>query len=323
MASNKKKAFKGANKVKLDRAIMGDQNFNTIGTYQESTGGGTPLKKGEKLKDHPEAHRVQQPRDENGQFTYNAANAKPLKYGPSRGETIPPYLRNVDLTAIVKKTNAVVYNGLTYLAGIKMSAQTILNKFKEWNNGGFGSLNRDVDRKKGRKTDLEKQAISQGKQGIAATKEQKTETTPKGGLITIHAKDTFMQKLTGNQQRFKGKKVNPAGFKKTQPTQPTKPAAPTAPSKPVQPAAPSTPNNPTQPSTPSTPAAPAKSNKIDSNLAKTNPKQFINDNYDSINEIVELADKKGFDLDIDDLMDTISQGKINSFDEIKEMINNI
>lgn len=67
--------------------------FEGLGTYQEATGGGTPIPKGEKLADHPEAKRVLQPRDEDGQFTYNAANKRKLKYGPSRGKTTPPYLK--------------------------------------------------------------------------------------------------------------------------------------------------------------------------------------------------------------------------------------
>lgn len=288
-----------AKKVNIAKAIMGDENFNKIGTFKESTGGGTPLKKGEKLKDHPEAKRVQQPRDENGQFTYNAANAKPLKYGPSRGDTIPPYLQGVDLSAIVKKTNAVVYNGLTYLAGMKMSAQQILNKFKEWNSGNFKGMNKDLDRKKGRKTNLEKQAIAENKQGIAATKDQKTETTPQGQRITKMAKKEYMQKLGIAIKSVKGKKVNKNVFKKAQPTQPTTPE-----------------NKPSQPEVPKQPEQ--EKGSFDSISAKNNPKEYFEKNKDMIKEMISLVPglKAGTAVAI------IAKGKFKNIEEFKEYVKN-
>ena len=73
------------------------------GKFQEATGGGTPIPKGERLKDHPEAKRVMQPRDDDGQFTYNAVNNKPLKYGSSRGTTIPPLLAGMKINFVNKK----------------------------------------------------------------------------------------------------------------------------------------------------------------------------------------------------------------------------
>ena len=86
------------------KAIIGDENAVKMGHFSESTGGGTPLEKGEKLKDHPEAKRVQQPRDEEGKFTYNSVNGLELKYGPSRGITIPPILSGVEFTFYQKGT---------------------------------------------------------------------------------------------------------------------------------------------------------------------------------------------------------------------------
>lgn len=299
-----------AKKVNIAKAIMGDQNFNKIGTFKESTGGGTPLKKGEKLKDHPEVHRVQQPRDENGQFTYNAANAKPLKYGPSRGDTIPPYLQGVDLSAIVKKTNAVVYNGLTYLAGMKMSAQQILNKFKEWKGDNFKGMNKDLDRKKGRKTNLEKQAIAQNKQGISATKDQKTETTPQGQRITRMAKKEYMQKLGIAIKSVKGKKVNKNVFK------PVKPATPTNKPTPAQPTTPNTPtipiNKPAQPETPKQPEQ--EKGSFDSISAKNNPKEYFEKNRETIQSIMDLNDQ----WTPQDAVRLIASGRFKNLDELKE-----
>ena len=84
------------------KAIVGKGTAASMGHFSESTGGGTPLAKGEKLKDHPEAKRVQQPRDEDGKFTYNSVNGLELKYGPSRGVTVPPILRGVVFTFYAK-----------------------------------------------------------------------------------------------------------------------------------------------------------------------------------------------------------------------------
>lgn len=86
--------------VKLNdtsKGILGKAS-EKIGHYDEYTGGGEPLEKGQKLKDNPGVKRVMQPRDEKGQFTYNSVNGKPLAYGPSRGTTVPPFLRGIELT---------------------------------------------------------------------------------------------------------------------------------------------------------------------------------------------------------------------------------
>lgn len=83
-------------------------NESGFGEYKEAPGGGTPVGKGTK---HPEGagrggynnagrpgHRESdQPRTEDGKFTYNAVNGKELKEiskvdGHSRGTTIPPTL---------------------------------------------------------------------------------------------------------------------------------------------------------------------------------------------------------------------------------------
>ena len=72
MAETKKPANVG-------EAILGE-NKGKIGEYQEAPGGGTPLAAGQKApsKEWVAENRKMQPRDENGQFTYNSANAKPL-----------------------------------------------------------------------------------------------------------------------------------------------------------------------------------------------------------------------------------------------------
>ena len=125
MAETKKPANVG-------EAILGE-NKNKIGEYQEAPGGGTPLAAGQKApsKEWVAENRKMQPRDENGQFTYNSANAKPLAYGPSRGVTVPPFLRGVKLTYAVENKDVIIgEDGKRYLAGIDLSARDIVNAYK-------------------------------------------------------------------------------------------------------------------------------------------------------------------------------------------------
>lgn len=95
-------------------AIIGKKAFDKMGNYKEATGGGTPIPKGEKLADHPEAKRVMQPRDEDGRFTYNAVNFKELKTKESRGTTVPPFLRGVKINFAAKKKDVWWYNDKRY-----------------------------------------------------------------------------------------------------------------------------------------------------------------------------------------------------------------
>ena len=139
------------------KGILGESS-EKIGNYTESTGGGTPLKKGEKLKDHPEAKRVQQPRDEDGQFTYNSVNGKGLKYGPSRGTTVPPFLRGVKLTFCEPGTKLKVEgdDGIKVkIMTIDMSVEEIVNACKEYieSEEGFAGMGEGSSvTKKGRKS---------------------------------------------------------------------------------------------------------------------------------------------------------------------------
>lgn len=196
-----------AKKITLARAVAGDQAMNKIGTYKESTGGGTPLKKGEKLRDHPEAHRVSQPRDEEGKFTYNAANAKPLAYGPSRGVTIPPFLKGVKLTYAIKKDTVINYNGLTHLAGIDMTASQFIDSFKEYKlDKGFGKVSQEIiARKRGRKSNLEKDVIANNDDGIIAKDGNQREEIKTVGYRGDKERFISQFKNYKNKQKPKGK----------------------------------------------------------------------------------------------------------------------
>ena len=139
------------------KGILGEAS-EKIGNYTESTGGGTPLAKGEKLKDHPEAKRVMQPRDEDGQFTYNSVNGKGLKYGPSRGTTVPPFLRGVKLTFCAPGTKLKIdgQDGIKIkIMTINMTVEEIVNACKEYieSEEGFAGMGEGSSvTKKGRKS---------------------------------------------------------------------------------------------------------------------------------------------------------------------------
>ena len=120
------------NKKPSLRDVFQSYSDKREGHFQEATGGGTPIPKGEKLKDHPEVHRVMQPRDDDGQFTYNAVNNIPLKYGPTRGTTIPPLLAGMKINFVNKKKDAVVLDGLVYLAGLDFTKEELMEMLNDY-----------------------------------------------------------------------------------------------------------------------------------------------------------------------------------------------
>lgn len=150
--------------------ILG-KNKEKLGTYQEAPGGGKPLAKGEKAPS-PEwvrENRKMQPRDEDGKFTYNSANLKPLKYGPSRGETIPPFLRggiNIDFVAVESKTVVLGEDGKRYLLGLNIKKEDIIESYKNYMEDGFIGLESKMKGKRGRVSSFEKEKIEQGVEGI-------------------------------------------------------------------------------------------------------------------------------------------------------------
>lgn len=145
------------------KGILGEA-YKKIGSYKEATGGGTPLEKGEKLEDHPEAHRVKQPRDEEGKFTYNSVNGKELEYGPSRGTTVPPFLRGIKLTFCQPGTKLKIEgeDGIKIkIMTIDMSVSEIVNACKKYiaAEGGFSGMGEGSSiTKTGRKSASEKAA---------------------------------------------------------------------------------------------------------------------------------------------------------------------
>lgn len=213
-------------------ALVGKNASDRLGTYKMSTGGGTPLAKGQKLKDHPEAKRVQQPRDEDGQFTYNSANKIPLKYGPSRGTTIPPFLRGVNLNFAKKdeKVTSIYKEDKVYKFNLNMSAAEFIQKCKEYlyeidENGnqkavGFKDLIDKVNKKKGKRSKLEKEMISKGEQGIVSIDKRILDPKKyKNRAKKVNKKNVFVKKPSAssssqdfNDNDYNLAKTNPEQF---------------------------------------------------------------------------------------------------------------
>lgn len=164
------------------KATIGKEALDKIGTYQEAPGGGTPVKGGgrgamdknfkvvdskeeaDKIREtDPNAKiRYNQPRDENGQFTYNSSNAKELVTGPSRGYTIPPFLRgvNIKFAEVGSKIRTKEDGKLkTLLSTVNMSKEALIMACREYvkEEGGFLGMGKDTTiEKKGRASKAEK-----------------------------------------------------------------------------------------------------------------------------------------------------------------------
>ncbi len=193
------------------RKLIGNERANKMGNYTESTGGGTPIPKGEKLKDHPEAKRVKQPRDDEGKFTYNAVNFKDLKYGPSRGKTIPPFLRGVEFIYAQKSANGkIITDGSRYnVSNLNMDGGELIDTFKEYKSaeGGFKEINNArFEKGKGRWSKADKERKEQGTPGYFGD----TTNLAKYDTINEYKSDygKYKEKAKGKKQKLAKKKEN-------------------------------------------------------------------------------------------------------------------
>lgn len=150
MATNKKSKKFNQKRPSFTKGVLGKTEYKKIGNYMESTGGGTPLPKGHKLKDHPEAVRVDQPRDEEGRFTYNSMNRKTRKFKyhakkkvivngkekwvkkTKEEMSIPPALRNVNFEGALKRKDRIIFQGDIYIAGEDITKEEFLDMYREY-----------------------------------------------------------------------------------------------------------------------------------------------------------------------------------------------
>lgn len=274
----------------------GEQQFGSTqsqkaqGDFKMDTGGGTPIPPGEKLKDHPEAKRVLQPRDDDGQFTYNAVNNIELKYGPSRGKTIPPFLKGMKFNFVVKKKTPVVLNGLRYVANVDMTMNEFIELCKNYTNPNYNTDKFDVEmaRKKGRASKAEKDMIARGDNGfVGAT-----------GMIT--GKHGAVDTKTGEKYIYKDNKLvkeDVPNFVKPKPKPPVPPQGGGG-------------NAPQQPQQPQQP-------QIDTGLAKSNPVEFGKKYQNEISNIKKIDPK----ISEAKIINAFASGKIQSFDDLEHALN--
>lgn len=283
MAETKKPANVG-------EAILGE-NKGKIGEYQEAPGGGTPLAAGQKApsKEWVAENRKMQPRDENGQFTYNSANAKPLAYGPSRGVTVPPFLRGVKLTYAVENKDVIIgEDGKRYLAGIDLSARDIVNAYKNYvgesgekENLQFKGLEEVIKAKKGAKSKSEQEAIEKGLEGVL------------GGVNIYEAlKNSFDPK----KAKTDNEKYNYASPKKEKPAAKAESQATSVAKKSTL------------------PAVSAEEKK----MAETDPVKLFATSPNA-QKIQDLAEKKNLDINVKDFAALIASGGV-SWGEIEDYV---
>lgn len=168
---------------KETRAVLGTA-ADKIGTYDEAPGGGTPLPKGTKApsKEWVRKNRRNQPRNPDGTFGYNSLNAIELKYGPSRGTTVPDFLKGIELTFLDKGTTLALRgpNGIEYyISTIDMTKEQLIENCKHFieSEEGFAGLHKGMMVKKmGRhsKEEIEKgKELERGEEVVSGKVERK------------------------------------------------------------------------------------------------------------------------------------------------------
>jgi hypothetical protein len=213
-----RKDFTEADKKNVEqvRKVYGETASDKLGTFQESWGGGKPLKAGEKApsKEWVEKNRVMQPRDEDGKFTYNAVNLKDLKDGPSRGTTPMPIIRVKDklFREVFAESEDIVVNANKRIyAKVTSNYKTFEKTLRQYSEGsGFGL---DVKGKKGRWSQKEKVASGLSKkigrpvfikeisfEQTFAENDKETESKPKTETPTPEKTKTPTQEKTVNTQ---------------------------------------------------------------------------------------------------------------------------
>ena len=159
---------KGKEYVKQLEDLTGEKQ-DKIGTYKEAPGGGTPLARGTKAPSDEwvKEHRQMQPRDPaTGQFEYNNANAKGVKY-PSRGKKAVMFIKGGDFDKIFNRNEHIIIDeqGRTAIARLDMTAE----EFKEGVINASEKLGFTTrwtsETKKGRKSKAEHEALDRGDKG--------------------------------------------------------------------------------------------------------------------------------------------------------------
>lgn len=271
-----------------------------IGQFEEAAGGGTPMTRGQKIDhvaettkeadeyraEHPGAIvRVKQPRDTDGQFTYNSANKRELEYGPSRGKTTPPFLTGFKVTFAKKSGKGAVItpdNKMFKMPDSIKSKDDFERAYMEYRKEGDKFMGLSKEGKEIEAGSLSDRAIGRGGKAGRDTKE-----VTRGYLES--AKKMKMKKNFRKIEASSG-----GGGDKA-------PKAPTA---------------PTPTPTPKTESTQPKGG-VDYSLAKSDPDRFIEENMDEIDKLIQEADAAGYELDADAMIDAIASGEYKDFDAIR------
>lgn len=271
-----------------------------IGQFEEAAGGGTPMTRGQKIDhvaetpkeadeyraEHPGAIvRVKQPRDTDGQFTYNSANKRELEYGPSRGKTTPPFLTGFKVTFAKKSGKGAVItpdNKMFKMPDSIKSKDDFERAYMEYRKEGDKFMGLSKEGKEIEAGSLSDRAIGRGGKAGRDAKE-----VTRGYLES--AKKMKMKKNFRKVERSGGSGADKAP--KAPPTAPTTP-------------------------TPKTESTQPKSG-VDYSLAKSDPDRFVEENMDEIDKLIQEADAAGYELDADAMIDAIASGEYKDFDAIR------
>lgn len=269
-----------------------------IGQFEEAAGGGTPMTRGQKIDhvaettkeadeyraEHPGAIvRVKQPRDTDGQFTYNSANKRELEYGPSRGKTTPPFLTGFKVTFAKKSGKGAVVtpdNKMFKMPDSIKSKDDFERAYMEYRKEGDKFMGLSKEGKEIEAGSLSDRAIGRGGKAGRDAKE-----VTRGYLES--AKKMKMKKNFRKVERSGGGDAGEA------------PKAPTTPTP-----------------TPKTESTQPKGG-VDYSLAKSDPDRFVEENMDEIDKLIQEADAAGYELDADAMIDAIASGEYKDFDAIR------
>lgn len=267
-----------------------------IGQFEEAAGGGTPMTRGQKIDhvaetpkeadeyraEHPGAIvRVKQPRDTDGQFTYNSANKRELEYGPSRGKTTPPFLTGFKVTFAKKSGKGAVVtpdNKMFKMPDSIKSKDDFERAYMEYRKEGDKFMGLSKEGKEIEAGSLSDRAIGRGGKAGRDTKE-----VTRGYLES--AKKMKMKKNFRKVERSGGGGEAPKA--------------------------------PTPTPTPKTESTQPKGGSVDYSLAKSDPDRFVEENMDEIDKLIQEADAAGYELDADAMIDAIASGEYKDFDAIR------
>lgn len=268
-----------------------------IGQFEEAAGGGTPMTRGQKIDhvaetpkeadeyraEHPGAIvRVKQPRDTDGQFTYNSANKRELEYGPSRGKTTPPFLTGFKVTFAKKSGKGAVVtpdNKMFKMPDSIKSKDDFERAYMEYRKEGDKFMGLSKEGKEIEAGSLSDRAIGRGGKAGRDAKE-----VTRGYLES--AKKMKMKKNFRKVERSGG-----SGSGGEAPKTPTP--------------------------TPKTESTQPKGGSVDYSLAKSDPDRFVEENMDEIDKLIQEADAAGYELDADAMIDAIASGEYKDFDAIR------